>query len=105
MFVSVAMSMFIVGEMTFVHWWKVTVRHFKSGFLAHGTPSFARRGITTLISWLRCSLKLKRDEPTHYAALQPIEGKPLERVGRKATGLRPAGVGYGSRVAGHPQHL
>src|SRR5919109_3101396 len=38
-------------------------------------------------------------------ALQPVKGKPLERVGRKATGLRPADAGYGSRVPGHPQHL
>jgi hypothetical protein len=39
------------------------------------------------------------------AALQPVKGKPFERMGRKATGLRPLGAGYGSRAAGHPQHL
>jgi hypothetical protein len=39
------------------------------------------------------SLKLTRHQPMYYAALQPDKGKPLERVGRKATGLRPAGAG------------
>ena len=32
--------------------------------------------------------------------MQPEKGKPLERVGRKATGLRPAHTGYGCRAAG-----
>jgi hypothetical protein len=36
---------------------------------------------------------------------RPHKGKPLERVGRKATRLRPAGAGYGSRAAGRTQHL
>jgi len=30
----------------------------------------------------------------------PDKGKPLERVGRKATGLRPAAAGYGRRAPG-----
>jgi len=30
----------------------------------------------------------------------PDKGKPPERVGRKATGLRPAGAGYGRRAPG-----
>jgi hypothetical protein len=30
----------------------------------------------------------------------PDKGKPLERVGRKATGLRPADAGYGRRAPG-----
>ena len=33
------------------------------------------------------------------------KGKPLERVGRKATGLRRAQAGYGSGVAGRTPHL
>jgi hypothetical protein len=33
------------------------------------------------------------------------KGKPPERVGRKATGLRHAQAGYGSGVAGQTQHL
>jgi hypothetical protein len=32
-------------------------------------------------------------------ALQPVKGKPLERVGRKTTGLRPA---LGDMAAGLP---
>jgi hypothetical protein len=31
--------------------------------------------------------------------------KPLERVGRKASGLTPESAGYGSRVAGQRSHL
>ena len=36
-------------------------------------------------------------EVPYYA---PDKGKPLERVGRKATGLRPADAGYGRRAPG-----
>jgi hypothetical protein len=32
---------------------------------------------------------------------EPVKGKPLERVGRKATSLRLAQARYGSRAAGH----
>jgi hypothetical protein len=36
---------------------------------------------------------------------QPDQGKPLERVGRKATGLRSATAEYGRRATGRTQHL
>jgi hypothetical protein len=36
---------------------------------------------------------------------KPDQGKPLERVGRKATGLRFAAAEYGRRATGRTQHL
>ena len=36
---------------------------------------------------------------------KPDQGKPLERVGRKATGLRSAAAEYGRRATGRTQHL
>src|SRR5262245_16339392 len=38
-------------------------------------------------------------DTVRYALKEPENGKPLERVGRKATGLCPEGSGYGRRVA------
>ena len=35
-----------------------------------------------------------------YSGQKLVKGKPLERAGRKATGLSPEASGYGSRAAG-----
>jgi hypothetical protein len=63
-------------------------------------------GMSEEMSMNLLSVYKRRGTSEQYdIALRPVKGKPLERVGRKATGLRPASAGYGSRVAGHPQHL
>jgi hypothetical protein len=42
----------------------------------------------SITRWRNCQ-NFKGQLPTYDTALQPVKGKPLERVGRKTTGLRP----------------
>jgi hypothetical protein len=63
-FVNVVMSMVSLGRVAFGHSVEGHSRYFKSVFLVHGTPLFARRGIGKVDQMIEIlSLKLKRGEP------------------------------------------